>query len=271
VVGEELERFIEEHFPERATSQERDPGPGVVAQRTISAGPAAVVRASASGYVQHIDFDALVDLATRSNVLVGLERRPGDHVIAGTAVARISPAAKVTAELGTELCATIGLGAVRTPVQDVRFLINQLVEIAQRALSPGINDPSTAQACIDRLGIALGLLARRRTPSSVRFDASGKPRVILKRVDTFESLLDAALSPIRNYSASSVQVSVQLALLLAELAQLVDGGRERQALRAHALLIQRGAKDLSESLDRSAVDEACQCALDAISEGDDQE
>ncbi len=263
VVGDELEQAIEALFPQQVGADVPDDAQA----RTLpvmTAATGAVVRACASGYVLHVDAEALVELATRADVVIGLERRPGDHVIAGTAMARIWPQAQCTDTLCEQLQATIGIGAVRTPVQDVKFLINQLVEIAQRAMSPGINDPSTAEACIDRLGNALGQLAQRRTPSPVRFDASGKPRLVVARADTFKSLLDATFDPIRNYSASSLQVSVRLALLLADLAQLVDDDEQRQALLEQALMIQRGAQDLHEIRDRQRVEDACRRVISAL-------
>jgi uncharacterized membrane protein len=263
VVGDELEHAIEELFPQQVGAGVPDDAqartPPVM---TGTAG--AEVRACASGYVQHIDAEALVELATQADTVIGLERRPGDHVIAGTVIARIWPQAKCTDTLCVQVHATMDVGAVRTPVQDVQFLINQLVEIAQRALSPGINDPSTAEACIDRLGVALGQLAQRRTPSPVRFDASGEPRLVVARADTFKSLLDATFDPIRNYSGGCLQVSVRLAQLLSELAQLVAGDEQRQALLEQALMIQRGAQDLHEIRDRQRVEDACRRAVSAL-------
>jgi uncharacterized membrane protein len=266
VVGAELDRCVEELFPQQIGSEPRgDVEAGPVALPAMVATAGAAVRARASGYVQQIDAEALVDIANRADIVIGIERRPGDHVIGGTTIARIWPVDKCTDDLCGQVCETIVLGAVRTPLQDVKFLINQLVEIAQRALSPGINDPSTAEACIDRLGVALGHLTQRRMPSSVRVDASGRPRVIVARVDSFKTLLDAALDPIRHYSASCVQVSVSLARLLADLAQLVHHDERRQALLEQAQMIQRSAQHLPEIRDRRAVEEACQRAIDVLS------
>lgn len=151
-------------------------------------------------------------------------------------------------------------------MQDLRFLINQLVEIAQRALSPGINDPSTAEACIDRLASALGTLAGRQLQSDYLADESGRARVLVCRPDSFNSLLDAAFDPIRNYSGGSLQLGLKLAGALAELAQLAQGEEQRRALLDQVEMVGRMSQALTEPRDRQRLDAACQAAIRALSE-----
>ena len=109
--------------------------------------------------------------ATQEKVLLRLERRPGQYVVAGWPLVRVWPGDRVTESLAVRVNAVFVLGNQRTATQDIEFAIHQLVEIAVRALSPGINDPFTAITCVDRLGSALRRLAHRDLPSRYRFDA----------------------------------------------------------------------------------------------------
>lgn len=262
VVGSDLDNAIEQTFPQPLAA----PGEDDIVQAPPRLNPedGVVVRSPASGYVQHIDMDGLVEFATEADLVVGLARRPGDHVIAGAVIATVWPKTKLDEAGRKRVCAGFAFGNVRTPGQDLKFLINQLVEIAQRALSPGINDPSTAEACIDRLASALGNLAGRQLQAGQLVDESGRTRLLVSSPDTFKSLLDAAFDPIRNYSGASLQVSLRLASAIADLAQLVQGREPRRALLDQAEMVGRLAETLSEPRDRQQLDAACQQAIRAL-------
>lgn len=262
VVGADLDDAIEKLFPAALSAPRNDLSP--IGSPWANGEGGATVRSSKSGYVQHIDMAALVELAAEADLVVGLARRPGDHVIAGTVIATIWPRTKLDGARGQRVCEAFGFGRVRTPVQDLQYLINQLVEIAQRALSPGINDPSTAEACIDRLASALGSLAGRQLQSGHLTDESGRTRLLVSRPDTFKSLLDAAFDPIRNYSGGSLQVGLTLAGAIAELAQLAQSEEQRQALLRQAEMIGRMAQALTEPRDRQQLEAACHAAILAL-------
>ena len=262
VVGSELDAAIVELFP-LPLSATRD-GVGPHAPPPAHDGSGATVRSPSSGYLQHIDLDALVEFAIEADLVVALARRPGDHVIAGTVIATIWPQTKFNDALVEHVCQAFGFGRVRTPVQDLQYLISQLVEIAQRALSPGINDPITAEACIDRLSSALGNLAGRQLRSGHLVDDSGRIRVLVSRPDTFKSLLDAAFDPIRNYSGGSLQVGLKLARAMAELAQIAQGEEQRRALLDQVGMIGRMSEVLTEPRDRQQLGAACQVAIRAL-------
>ena len=104
-------------------------------------------------------------LASEEDLLLRLERRPGHYVDEGGALMMVWPGHRVTEALVGKMNDAFVLGNQRTAAQDIEFSFQQLVEIAVRALSPGINDPFTAIACVDRLGSALCRLARRDMPS----------------------------------------------------------------------------------------------------------
>ncbi|MBK8524571.1 MAG: DUF2254 domain-containing protein [Betaproteobacteria bacterium] len=113
------------------------------------------VGALEDGYLQLIDADALMALASQEDLLLRLERRPGHYLVKGQAMVMVWPGERVTEALVDQLNDAFVFGNQRTATQDVEFSFYQLVEIAVRGAFPGINDPFTAIACVDRLGPAL--------------------------------------------------------------------------------------------------------------------
>ena len=262
VVGADLDNAIEDLFPEPFS--ETGEGGHAEIPAPVAGELTALVRSPSSGYVQHIDMAALIKLASDADLVVSLVRRPGDYVIGGTVVATLKSHNPLDGQLEQRVCKAFDIGRVRTQGQDLQFLINQLVEIAQRALSPGINDPSTAEACINRLSAALGSLAGRQLQSNCLADESGRIRLLVSRPDTFKSLLDAAFDPIRNYSAGSLQIGLKLAGAITDLAQLARGEDQHVALREHAEMVGRMSPALSEPRDRQKLEAACRAAIFAL-------
>jgi uncharacterized membrane protein len=126
--------------------------------------PPGVVRSPKSGYVQAIDGRALLRQASARDLLIKVEQRPGDFVIAGGPLLKVWPKARLSEALISRLREPIVIGRQRTPTQDIDFAVSALLEIGLRALSPGINDPQTAITCIDRLAEALAELMGRSRP-----------------------------------------------------------------------------------------------------------
>ncbi len=264
VVGEELDDAIDRLFPEDVGRGDRS----LAAEVTPALPPdypvsSSSVLAPKSGYVQLINGESLVRIACAIDGLIWLACAPGAHVLEGTEIARVWPGAANSPDVSRKIQDALSIGAVRTPMQDVLYLVRQLVEIAQRALSPGINDPTTAEACVDRLGAALGTLLHRPTPSAFRRDDDGALRLMVQGA-SFEQFVTAAFDPIRNYSRSSQQVSLRLASLVAELAPLTREDSQRKALLLQAQMLDRAAAALPEPLDRKAVEAQCRRALDAL-------
>ena len=159
------------------------------------------------------------------------------------------------------------LGSQRTDAQDIEFAVHQLVEIAVRALSPGVNDPFTAIACVDRLGSALSRLARRDPPSPCRYDEQKRLRIVAPPA-TFPAIVDAAFNQIRQYSRSSAAMAIRLLDTIGAVAAAVHRHEDRDALRRHADMIARGAREgLPEAGDRRAAEERYQAALRVLDQG----
>jgi uncharacterized membrane protein len=178
---------------------------------------ASAVRATKTGYIQGIDDEGLLECAREADVLVRLRYRPGDFIMAGRILADITPADAVDDDLAEALrdCFTVGEG--RTPENDIMFLVSELVEIAARALSPGVNDPITAVTCLDWIGAGGSEFARRRLPHPVRVDDDGVSRVIALPVD-FERFVELSFGRLRLYVAADMIASLHFLRVIGEVA-----------------------------------------------------
>jgi uncharacterized membrane protein len=224
------------------------------------------VGADADGYLQFIDAEALLALAMEEDLVVRLERKPGNYVVASRPMAMIWPGSRVTDKLTDRVNALFVLGQQRTSAQDIKFAVNQLVEIAVRALSPGLNDPFTAMTCVDHLGAALCRLAVRDMPSPYRLDRKNQLRVIAP-AETFPEIIDAAFNQIRQYSRSTAAVTIRLLETIAVVAGFTHRQEDRASLLRHAEMIARGASEgLAEEQDRRVVEERFQAVRTLCSE-----
>ena len=176
-----------------------------------------------SGYVQRVDEDALMNLAVKHDLVLRIEVRPGRFVWEDDTLLIAYPRDAVSNDVAGELRGALVLGAERTPEQDLEFSVRRIVEIAQRALSPGINDPTTALYCIDRLGETFDRMARRHSPSPLRFDKKGHLR-ILTDTKTLEQLACPAFLAVARYGRGDHDVVCKLLETLDALLRTVPPG-----------------------------------------------
>jgi len=265
-VGRELEHTVERLFPEaagRGGDAAESPRPGVALPAGFEQ-ECAILPSAGSGYIEAVDSDRLVALAREHEVVLRLDHRPGDFVIAGGPLAAVWPPGRASESLAAALNGAVALGNERSAVQDAAFPIDQLVEIAVRALSPGINDPFTAITCIDRLSAALCALAGRHIPSPYRYDADDTLRLIAAPA-TFASLVDAAFNQIRQYGATSVAVTLRLLEAIVRVAHCARTPEQRRTLLRHAEMVHRaGQTHTTEPWDRAALEERYEAARTAL-------
>ncbi len=146
-------------------------------------------------------------------------------------------------------------GHKRSTEQDVEFLINELSEIAARALSPGVNDPFTAISCIDHLGIALCELTQRNFPPRLHKGRNNRIRVI-DFPATFEHIVDTAFNLIRQYGRGHAAITIRLLETIRVILPFTSYPGHREALLRQAGMIERGGQDaLPEPCDRQDVHE----------------
>ena len=222
------------------------------------------IRATGSGYLQAIDNEKLMKIAKKHKLLLRLKYRPGKFVVTGSDLVMVWPGEHVNQKLTDKINDAFILGKERNDQQDVEFPINQLVEIALRAISPAVNDPFTAIRCIDRLSVGLSHLAQRDIPSPYRYDDDNNLRVIAEPV-TFAIATDAAFNQIRQYSTEDVAVTIRLLEAIAVIAAYTRNNKDRAALLRHADMIKRGSQEgVSEELDRLDVESRYQAAVRAL-------
>lgn len=250
-VGRDLDEVIDHMFPEPLGHAEPEAPHDRAA--LASREEALPILANGFGYVQAIDTDGVLRIATEHDLVIELLRQPGDVVLRGLSLACAWPQERVDEQLAQEIASVYILGEQRTLTQDVLCAVDQLVEVAVRALSPGINDPFTAAACIDRLGAALSRLAGRSVPDAHRYDEHDDLRVIAEPLP-FAKIVDAAFDQIRQYGTSSVLVSARLLEIIALILDCAPGAELREALIRQAEMIERGShKGLAEERDRATI------------------
>jgi uncharacterized membrane protein len=262
-VGAEASQTIERMFPQRIGRPVREAAGGAAATGAPE-GESRAIPAAGDGYLQRVDIDALLAVAAREDLVVRLCHRPGDYLVAGTAVAWAWPGERVDDAIAAELAGAFASGAERTPAQDLRFCLQQLVEIAVRALSPGVNDPYTALASIDRIASALHHLAEREMPEAHRLDDRGRLRVIAIPV-AFAEFVDVAFDPLRRHARGDVAATIRLLEAIRAVAPATRRAADREALARQAAMVARGASEaLPEAEDRSAARQAYEVAIESL-------
>jgi len=242
-IGRELREKISKRFPERIGQGIPEPLDPAFAEPKDFAARASSVDADGSGYVQGVDVDALLSVARKHDLIFRVHHRPGTFVRPGKALLEAYPKERVGTEVRDAIREAFAWGSQRTPVQDFLFLVNELVEIASRALSPGVNDPMTAVTCLDWLAAGAATFAGRDLPDALRYDSEGHLRVITHPV-TFDDYMEAAFGQLRPYAAGDRIAALKMMAVLGELGEVVVSGKGRDTLRYHANALLEGSEAL---------------------------
>lgn len=261
-IGRELTSALQPLYPSAIGLS----GPSAPAEQLPSdfATRVAEIQSGRSDYVEAVDGDGLLALAERHDLVIELEHRPGDFAVDAEVIARAYPADRVTPDIRAAIGSAFLFGPQRTQTQDPEFVLNELVEIATRALSPAINDPTTAVLCVDRLAAALASVAERGVPSSYRYGAEGRLRIIAKHYG-FCGLVEAAFNPIRQYGRQSVSVTIRLLEAIRRVALHVRHDEDREILLRQARAIELGSTEASfDAGDREDIEERFRAALEAL-------
>lgn len=213
-----------------------------------------MIEAQVTGYLQIIDDEALLAQARSSDLVLRLQYQPGDFVHAGRALIEAWPPERCDEETEHALRAAFAVGARRTAAQDLRFLIDEIVEIAARALSPGVNDPFTAVTCLDWLGAAMSELAGRDLPSHLRVDEDGALRVIAHPV-TFEHFMERSFGALAPYCARDMVAGLGFISALGQASLGCDDPRRLETLSRQADQFEALAKTALTGVCKSRVSE----------------
>ena len=200
-------------------------GEGVEASPPAKGAP---VAATKTGYVEALDEGALLEVATERDAVVTVLAVPGDFVHRGQPVLLVKPEGCPGMDNGGDL---FSVSRKRSALQDLRFPIDELVELAARALSPGVNDPFTAIACIDWLGAAMmDLSAMPMKPAMLR-DDEGRVRVVVPRLG-YADYLQSAVGQLRPYAVNDPNAGAHLLNTLGKVREAITDPRHRALVGA---------------------------------------
>jgi len=230
-IASETTRRVDRLFPEELGREEPLEGEEgeFEAVRLRRWAPALSVR---TGYLQLVASDPLLAFARERDTVVRMERAVGDFVVEGQPLASMLVAGELSAEDEGELRSVFTIGPERSGAQDAAFGMRQMVDVALKALSPGINDTTTAVTAVDYLGAVLVRLSARRIESRRRFDG-GELRV-LARGATYQGLVRLAYDQIRQHAGGNVGVLSRMAGTLEMLEELVESAGRRRVLLEQA-------------------------------------
>lgn len=204
--------------------------------------PYSTIASPKAGMLRSFDIEGLVGVAEMCDVVLEIVPGVGDFVPRG------SPLVRVLSDSGdlaaSDVLGQMSLGQERTMDQDPAFGFRQLVDIAVRALSPGVNDPTTAVQVIDQLHDLLRDLLGRTFPDGIHRDSSGRVRLVAP-MPSWEDYLRLATEEIRHYGADSVQVLRRLRRMLEDLATVASSD-ERAALDLELWLLDRVSPETGE-------------------------
>ncbi|MDP5033246.1 DUF2254 domain-containing protein [Paraglaciecola sp.] len=202
----QLQKDIDRLFPNQ-TEWNKQSEPKALFMNNVNFSQA--VKAGKDGYVQTVDFEKLVAIAKEHDIKINVLAKAGDAIVKSSTLLELSVETVKSLPDDAALRNCIMLGAKRTPLQDPEFAVRQLVEIAVRALSPGINDPYTAITCTDKLCAMLCDLSQRPFPPSLHTDDEGEIRVCTRSFE-FSQIANASFNQIRQYGKDSIAVTIRL-------------------------------------------------------------
>jgi uncharacterized membrane protein len=235
-IAREAELVIDELMPHPRSSYERSQQ--APASRE---GRERVIVGRKSGYIRFVDVGFLFDCAKSFGVQITLDRRVGHFVPAGVPLIRVVDAGRVTPEREARLLTAIDIGPTRTMQQDVEFGIIQIVDIALRAISPAVNDPTTAINCIDQLARVMILWASRAAPESYLHAPPHVLRLAIPWIG-YDGLLDTAFEQIRHYAKSDIAVSLRLLRAFDDMFVTGTSPKARQSLIERARRVVEGCE-----------------------------
>jgi len=213
-----------------------------------------VVTACEAGYVQAVSDSALFALADHGRMVLGMFPLIGEYVLQGRPLVAVESEAPLDDELRAAIRAAFLLGPERTRQQDVEYGIVQISDIAVRALSPAINDPTTAVRCIDRLAELLVALGTREAPCTHR-TRDGVVHIVAP-FTSFERAVRLAFGNIRHYGADCPAVAERLLRVLGQIGSLVPE-KNHGPLREQADALLASARErITNPTDRRALEDA---------------
>ncbi len=198
-----------------------------------------VVLAAKSGYLQFVGYAQLTKIANLLDATIRLDYRPGHFIVAGQPIAKVFPQGAAQ-QVERELAKAHVTGPHRTLMQDPIFAIDQMVEIAIRALSPAVNDTFTALTCLDWLSSGLCRISQRQLSSDVYRNEEGRVRLISAGW-TYERMVNRALDKIRQAAVGMPAVLIRILDSISVVAASTTTVAQREVLLRQAQMVWRSA------------------------------
>jgi uncharacterized membrane protein len=262
-VLDETVQAVESLFPERVGNEQEELEGTEAEKALICERRWQPIPSASSGYIQSVASESLPKLAAKAKLIIRMEKTVGEFVSEGAPIAWVTPPQESEEATVRSVNRLFALNSYRTIEQDPGFGIRQVVDIALKALSPGINDPTTAVSCLDHLEPILRRLVQRQIPSPFRY-YEGELRVIA-RGPTFSLLLDQMFDEIRVNAGSSAPVICRILDLFADVAGLPMMESRRQKLWTHArLVVEQADEQVRSPHDRATINEHAQRAAEAL-------
>lgn len=210
------------------------------------------IPATKTGYVQRVDSDGLFEIARAQGAVLRMECGVGEFIVEGSPLASLSGERRPADDLVEKTNAAYSVGRHRTVTQDAAYGVRQIVDVALKALSPGVNDTTTATTCLDYLGAILVHLTDRQIEAPDR-SHDGRLRLIT-RGPTFDGLLREALEQIRQNAEGNMAVLVRLLQVLELIARRTRQDGRRAAIIQHVRWIVDSAdRGVPAAHDRATV------------------
>ncbi len=221
------------------------------------------VTADGSGYLTALHAGVLWSICEHVDntvITVRMDQHMGAFLFPGMVLATVWPAHAVNAAVVTAVRETFVLEAERTLEQDVEFGLLELADIALRALSPGINDPTTAMHCIDRLGEVLAALGSRPPANPVRRSEDGSV-CLLARVTTFDRAIGIAFDQIRYFGAAQPAVALRMLETLSNLSGVVAPVLHAVLMKHSDAVMRQAHRSFEDPMERQRFDERTSAVL----------
>lgn len=239
-ISEAMSKNLKRLFPDDIGHEEDKPVPDMERLKQQYAFKERV-KCNSNGYLQSVDGEGLMRIAGERDCIIVLQHRPGDFLVQGMVVCEVIGKHKFDDNLHKEIHDDFIIGKVRTPLQDAEFSIHQMVEVASRALSPGVNNPYTAIACIDNLTAVICYLAGVEFPSQYRYDAKDKLRLVANN-HSFDGMMNAAFNQIRQYAEGSPSVMIRLMEAMISINAFASTAHQKMHIARHAEMIMKAAE-----------------------------
>ena len=231
-----ISKQVKEIFPEYMGDETEDEQEINIAAETSNYTKRISLTSPKNGYIQYIDTEVLMNIVVEEDLILELYHRPGSFMVEGLELGVVYSKVDWKENALKDLLDQFVIGNTKTAQQDLEFSIHQMVEIAARALSPGVNDPYTAVTCIDNLSATMCYLAKAKFPSKYRFDDDGNLRIVADALE-FEGVLDAAFNQIRQFSGGSAAVIIRLMEALSTILSFSKKEKQRKAVIKHAEMV----------------------------------